>query len=88
MKMIQTLKNSFTTPLPNSGLTEIERVAMGNLIKVVEERLWIAASHPKKPAPIDGREFSTTLEEVDVDLINKSIHVVKQLINQNTDEST
>ena len=61
-----------------SDLSDDQRYAIRNLIKLTEERLWIARAHPMEPEP--SLEYTQECSEHAIKIAEQSIQVAKQLI--------
>ena len=68
----------FGTGVVPSDLTDDQRAAIRNLIKLTEERLWIAKAHPMEPEP--SLIYTQECGEHAIKIAEQSIQVAKQLI--------
>lgn len=61
-----------------SDLSDDQRAAIRNLIKLTEERLWIARAYPlePEPSPVHNQDMSDHA----IKISEQSIQVAKQLI--------
>lgn len=68
----------FGTGVVPTDLTDDQRAAIRNLIKLTEERLWIAKAHPMEPEP--SLIYTQECGERAIKIAEQSIQVAKQLI--------
>lgn len=61
-----------------SDLSDDQRSAIRNLIKLTEERLWIAKAYPLEPEP--STVHNQDVSDRTIKIAEQSIQVAKQLI--------
>lgn len=61
-----------------SDLSRDQRAALRNLIKMTEERLWIARAYPLEPEL--SSEHNQDISDRSMHIAEQSINIVKQLI--------
>ena len=79
MSFFSYLKQCFAPPLIRVAPTEVEQIALRNLVAISKERLWLADSYPKQPAP--SMEFQSNMDGEQIDTCQQSIAIVEQYIN-------
>lgn len=80
MNIVEYLRDSFRPPKVYMPMTEREAKALTNIIQVAKERLWIAESYPKRPAP--SFDYMENLEDGDIQTINKSLKVLMEMLGK------
>ena len=63
-----------------SDLSTNQKSALRNLVKLTEERLWIARAYPLEPEISD--HHNQDLSDRTIHIAEQSIQVVKQLIDE------